>query len=109
MTTTGPGPTPHTADPVVLTGYLLRCHLVLALHESGGVLTVADLVAGLDGDGCVTRGRASKDVSDALRWEVARGRVWRLGRGHYVVGALARQTTWRMRRRLNSHLAQPSG
>ena len=45
--------------------------------------TVKELVAMLDARGFRLAGRASKIVSDALRWEVARGRVARLGRGVY--------------------------
>lgn len=96
---------PHDAEPMALTGYLLRCHLVLALRDAKGVMTVADLVAELGEGGLVTRGRASKDVSDALRWEVRRGRVRQVARGSDVVGRLPRQTAWRMRRRLDAHLA----
>jgi len=102
MTTTGPQDEAHT---IVLTGYLLRSFLLLTLRQAGSVLAVADLVAGLEREGYVTRGRPSKAVSDALRWEVARGRVRRLARGVYVVGHLPRQTAWRMRRRLADHVA----
>ncbi len=63
-------------------------------------MSVGEMVAALSRQRCVTRTRASKDVSDALRWEVARGRVRRVARGVYAVGRLPRQTAWRMRRRL---------
>lgn len=63
-------------------------------------MAVGDLVQHLAGRGVATRGRTSKDISDALRWEVARGRVRRVGRATYQVGHVARQTVWRMRRRV---------
>ncbi len=89
---------------VVLTGYLLRSFLVLSLRAAGSALSVAELVRGLDGAGFATQGRASKDVSDALRWEVDRARVRRVARATYVLGTVPRQTAWRMRRRLEGHV-----
>ena len=47
-------------------------------------------------------GRASKEISDALRWEVARGRAVRLGRGRYAAGRVADVTKHRMRRRIDN-------
>ncbi|HKJ55189.1 MAG TPA: hypothetical protein VJ978_04315 [Nitriliruptoraceae bacterium] len=93
--------------PVILSGYVLRSFLLLALRDAGSRLTVAELVDVLRREGCVTQGRASKDISDALRWEVGRGRVRRVARSTYVLGHLPRQTAWRMRRRLDDHCAIP--
>ena len=45
--------------------------------------TIAQLVAALAEQGYRLAGRASKVVSDALRWETAPGRVTRVGRGRY--------------------------
>ncbi len=42
-------------------------------------------------------GRASKIISDALRWETRRGRVVRLGRGRYRFARAARSTTRRIK------------
>ena len=47
-------------------------------------------------------GRAGKTISDAIRWEVRRGRAVRLERGRYAVGRLARSTKHRMQRRLQA-------
>ena len=47
-------------------------------------------------------GRPSKEISDALRWEVARGRAVRLGRGRYAAGRVADVTRHRMRRRIDT-------
>ncbi len=46
-------------------------------------MTVAEMVAVLADHGFDLAGRESKIISDALRWELARGRVIRLGRGVY--------------------------
>ncbi|MCW2687138.1 MAG: hypothetical protein JWR37_2028 [Mycobacterium sp.] len=40
-----------------------------------GPATVASLVEMLGADGFEVGGRASKSVSDPLRWEIGRGRV----------------------------------
>ena len=45
--------------------------------------TVAQLAAAVQGYGFALVGRASKVISDGLRWEVRRGRVRRLARGVY--------------------------
>lgn len=42
-------------------------------------------------------GRASKVISDALRWEVRRGRVVRLSRGRYRFARATRSTVRRVR------------
>ncbi|MGF1595875.1 MAG: hypothetical protein ACFCVK_02940 [Acidimicrobiales bacterium] len=60
--------------------------------------TVAELAAFLAATGYHLAGRASKLISDALRWEVRRGRVLRLGRGHYAAGRAPRTTARRIRR-----------
>ncbi len=41
-------------------------------------------------------GRASKIISDALRWETRRGRVIRIGRGRYRFSHAARSTARRI-------------
>jgi hypothetical protein len=64
-----------------------------------GPLRVAEILALLHAEGLVVGGRPSKTVSDALRWEVAHGRVVRLGRGLYGPGHLPRSTRAWIRRR----------
>jgi hypothetical protein len=75
--------------------YVLAMHL--ALH---GPATLADLIRALDWHGFCVRGRASKAVSDALRWEVERGRVNRLARGRYGPGYMPRSTEHRIHQRV---------
>ena len=74
--------------------YVLTRHLLL--H---GPMTVAALIDDLEGYGFGFAGRASKAVSDALRWEVGRGRVRRLRRGCYGPGAMPRSTEQHIRKR----------
>ncbi len=98
-----------------LRGRPLRYVLVHLLHDAfgatGGGLTVAELVEGCEEVGVAFDGRASKLVSDALRWEVRRGRVVRVSRGRYVFGAAPRSTLWRIKKRVGQykrHLAELS-
>jgi len=95
-----PGGGNGAAATVTLRGYVLRSWLLLTLRDHGQVMTVADLVDCLEQCGFRTQARPSKDVSDALRWEVRRGRARRVARSTYELGCLPRQTAWRMRRRL---------
>src|SRR3954452_9800927 len=66
----------------LLRGYELRCVLTLHLFQNGKT-TVADLVDILEYHGFEVSGRASKTMSDALRYEIAHGRVRRARRGRY--------------------------
>ena len=92
-----------------LTGIDLRSWLVLHLHSDRGPVTVAELVTDLDQAGFAVDGRASKVISDALRWEVRRRRVQRLTRGVYRAGRLAKVTLHRMRRRVEAARLRPPG
>jgi hypothetical protein len=91
---------PSTAVPVG--GRALRYGLLLALHRHHGrVRSVGELVDDLAGLGVRPRqGRPGKVVSDALRWEVARGRAERVGPDRYRLGHLPEVTRWRARRRI---------
>lgn len=93
---------PPAAAPVVVRGITLRSALVLILRDANRPMPVATLCDALQHRGLRPPGRPSKAVSDALRWEVGRGRVRRVARGQYAVGYVARQTAWRMRRRITA-------
>jgi hypothetical protein len=80
-----------------LKGLALRYFLALYLLEAGGERSTRELVDAVHAAGFELHGRASKTVSDALRWEVRRGRVVRRGRGVYAAGVIARSTRGRMR------------
>lgn len=83
----------------VLVGRELRYVLTVYLF-TGGPMTVSRLVALLGEDGFGLRGRPSKVVSDALRWEIAWGRVVRIDRGRYGPGEMPASTARRIRRRV---------
>lgn len=80
-----------------LYGRALRFVLVEQLEQHRR-MTVAEMVSMITEHRFVLTGRASKVISDALRWEVARGRVVRLGRGLYAYGRPPRTTARRIRR-----------
>jgi len=88
----------RTDQPRVVGGLHLRYLLTWYLVEEGP-LTVARIVTLLERDGIDVEDRASKVVSDALRWEIARRRVVRLSRGTYAVGSIPPSTARRIRAR----------
>jgi hypothetical protein len=77
----------------------LRYALTLYLFQHGPT-TVADLIDALHHQGFEIPGRASKSVSDALRTDVANGRVLRLKRGRYGPGSMPRSTEHRIHSRV---------
>lgn len=89
------------APPGHVSGLELRYVLIWQLVQSGP-LTVHELVAALASQGFVFAGRPSKSISDALRWEVRRGRAIRHARGRYGMGSMPRQTAARIRDRVGA-------
>jgi hypothetical protein len=83
----------------ILRGIELRYVLTvnLALH---GPATIPVMVETLEWQGFGVTGRASKSVSDALRWEVRRDRVRRLRRGLYGPGTMPRSTEHHINKRV---------
>jgi hypothetical protein len=75
--------------------YALTWHLFL--H---GPATVPELIDALRYHNLDVVGRASKSVSDALRWEMNYGRVHRLKCGKYGPGWMPRGTENRIHRRV---------
>jgi len=86
-------------QPKVLRGIELRYVLTtsLAVH---GPATVVEMVELIQSQGFAVVGRASKAVSDALRWEMRRGRVRRLRRGRYGPGQMPRSTEQHIHKRV---------
>ncbi len=70
-------------SPGAISGRQLRYLLTTLLIEAGRPLTVRELVLLCNREGVVFQGRASKVISDALRWEISWSRVTRIGRGVY--------------------------
>jgi hypothetical protein len=101
---TTPSPAAHDPRggplPQRIRGLRLRELLVLILQRHAAPMTIEELVAAVAACGFRIEGRAGKVVSDQLRYELARGRVRRVDRGVYVVGAVTRQARWRMQRRI---------
>lgn len=75
--------------------YVLTWHLA---HN--GPATIAEMIDALNRQGFRIRGRASKAISDALRWETGRDRVRRIGRGRYGPGYIPRSTEYRILQRV---------
>jgi hypothetical protein len=77
--------------------YLLTTHLF-----DHGPANIEELIEALRYQGFDTSGRASKSVSDALRWEMGCGRVIRLGRGRYAPARMPRATEYRIDQRVKA-------
>ena len=80
-------------------GVELRYVLCFYLSQHGRA-TIPDLIDALDYYNFGIPGHPSKSVSDALRWEIAHGRVRRLRRGLYGPGEIPRSTEDRIRKRV---------
>jgi hypothetical protein len=80
---------------LTVSGTDLRCLLTAYLIDHGPA-TVDELVDALAYHGFRPTGRPSKAVSDALRWETARGRTIRVRRGHYRPGRTPQATRHRI-------------
>ncbi|MGB9224375.1 hypothetical protein [Mycobacterium sp.] len=78
-----------------LHGIELRYVLTRILSQIGPA-TIAELNDALVRWGFCVPGRASKAISDALRWEIGRGRVRRLGRGLYGPAYIPHATEYRI-------------
>ena len=68
-------------------------------------LTIAELVRAIERMGIPIPPPANKTLSDALRWEVGRGRIVKWRRGEFRLGTLARATEYGMRQRIAAYLA----
>ncbi len=82
-----------------LQGIELRYVLTMHLAHNGRA-TIAEMMDSLKGQGFCVPGRASKTISDALRWEVGRDRARRLGRALYGPGYIPRSTEHRIHQRV---------
>jgi hypothetical protein len=89
------------SNSIEVRGTDLRYLLTAYLFDHGPA-TVDELVDALAYHGFRTIGRASKSVSDALRWEMAHGRVIRFRRGRYRPGTMPRATEYRILQRVRA-------
>jgi hypothetical protein len=79
----------------------IELRYVLTMHVAHhGRATIAEMIDALNAQGFCVTGRASKAISDALRWETGRDRVRRLGRGLYGPGYIPRGTEYRIHQRV---------
>ena len=92
-------------DQPVIRGRELRYLLTMQLLESTEV-SLDELISGVAASGFALDGRPSKAVSDALRWEDARGRARRVRRGVYQRGSMPRSTYYWIRSQVRA-LQQP--
>ena len=78
----------------------MRYELCLVLRNAPHALTLAEIVDRIQADGFTLGPVPNKVVSDALRWEVQRGRACRVRRGVYGCGYLPRSSESMMRTRI---------
>ncbi|MDG4667416.1 hypothetical protein [Mycobacterium sp. 236(2023)] len=86
------------ADKPLLRGTDLRYVIVDHLFRHGPK-TIPDIIEDLRYHGFEIAGRPSKSISDALRWEVRRGRLRHLRRGRYGPADMPRSTEQRIHTR----------
>jgi hypothetical protein len=86
-------------NQLCLNGIELRYVLTMHLAQHGPA-TIAELIPALNHHGFTVRGRPSKAISDALRWEMEHGRVHRLARGRYGPAYIPRSTEHRIHQRV---------
>lgn len=92
--------------PFPVSGRAMRYLVLAELIQSGDALSVAELVRRLRKGGLLLPPRSSKIVSDAIRWEVRKGRIVRLRRGVYRVGSIPRSTRYWLLDRAKHHRAR---
>ncbi len=99
---------PSALTPLFVGSREIRYLAVAELIETGRPMTAMELAAAIQDRGLtIGAAKPNKAVSDALRWEVAKGRVVKPGRGVFVAGRMPRSTkSWiRGRARHHYHLA----
>jgi len=94
-----------TTQLQVLRGRRLRYAAAVLLHEARQTVSLDELAVRLADGGYGTVGDSRKAISDALRWELRRGRAIRVRRGHYRSRGLARSTLSWMRAQVAGELA----
>jgi hypothetical protein len=85
-----------------LSGKTLRWLTGVTLLDANQSLTVAEIVARIEERFAIPGARSGKAVSDALRWELRRGRVVLVARGRYAAGLMPRSTEYGLRKRVEN-------
>jgi len=89
------------SDSLEVRGTDLRYLLTAYLFDYGPA-TIDELIDALAYHGFRPAGRASRSVSEALRWEIFHGRAVRVRRGHYRPGAMPPATADRIHKRVRA-------
>ena len=77
-----------------------RHFLVAVLADARRPMRVTELAERVADEPAQLKGRPSKVISDALRWEIARGRVRKIARGVYEYATAPRSTLRFIRQRV---------
>lgn len=90
-----------TSVATPLTGKTLRWVVCLLLRDNRKEMSISEIVIEVRKAGYeIAASREGKAISDALRWEVQRGRVVLVRRGVYARGFMQRSTEYSMRERV---------
>ncbi|MBI2709402.1 MAG: hypothetical protein HYX34_06870 [Actinobacteria bacterium] len=94
---------PLTPPPAALRGRDLRhVYLVILERRRGVPISIGELQRLIESLGYEVAGaQPNKVLADALRRDLALGRVVRTGRGRYAYGRVAKTTAWRFRIRVH--------
>lgn len=96
----GPDEVVRPTGTVRLYGKAVRQAALAILLDNRTPTSVSSILWRLSTRGVEVLGpQPHKQVADALRWEVAKGRVVRVRRGVYLARAVPRTTEWRLWRR----------
>jgi len=95
---------PSALWPRAVASRELRYLAVAELIEAGCAMSAMELAEVIQSRGVEIRGdKPNKTVADALRWEVAKGRVLKPRRGRFRAGRMPRSTKSWIRGRARNH------
>ena len=86
----------------------VRAAICITLLDADTPLSISELVAALRRWGLPLGEHANKTVADAIRWELQRHHVRKVGRGRFAIDRLSKTTAFYMRHRVNAYVADPS-
>jgi hypothetical protein len=88
-----------------IVGNRIRSAACVVLFRSQRPMGLDELADGIEALGIPLGPSRNKTLADALRWEIARGRIRRWGRATYRAGSIPRTTLNSMRQRVASYAA----